>query len=106
MLWLSVYAVGLVPLRERNLDSVLRGRETPNTQTFTSRSITCERIDAGVEKCSRSIQRGIHIPVLLKRYWQRAPQGRCPRGRASAEKMWDARWPRWRNAISTPPSNC
>jgi len=40
------YAMGLVPLRERNLDSVLRGRETPNTQSFTSRSMTCKRIDA------------------------------------------------------------
>jgi hypothetical protein len=40
------YAMGLVPLRERNLDRVLRGRETPNTRSFTSRSMTCKRIDA------------------------------------------------------------
>ena len=42
----ALYTFGLVPLRERNLDSVLRGRETPNTQSFTSRSMTCKRIDA------------------------------------------------------------
>ena len=81
--------MGLVPLRERNLDSVLRGRGRDSKYAiFYKKQINDfpRELTPGVEKCSRTIQRGIHIPVLLKRSWQRAPQGSVPSCRASAEK--------------------